>query len=389
MSLSQKILNYILGTKRPLQPNLFEIIPMPGLLLKAEQEAFVIVNATDEYCKMLSISRENLIGRQIPEVFPNEEKGWKEVENSFNKAIRTNEPDFMDILRYDLFDPKTGEKKEKYWQVQNVPLKDPGNNEIIYIWNSIIDKTTEVLLERKAQEVEYENIHAKEQNQVFIQRSADGLYSLDPSGKFLTVNEGLVQIAETPKEELLKMNFLPFCADHDKEKILNSFKRALRGIPLKFEADFVSGRGREMVLSIDLLPMEIEEEIRGVYGIAKDITSLRTSEKDLRQKRKYLDLYSQIIDFLVGYGVETVNLEYVFSQIGLTVGADRIYYLGKPLEDLDRETIIADNLQWSRKAVNTISWKPSLWWFHRLVDSFGPFQFDTPKHLRGKRKCNF
>ncbi|MEG9328447.1 PAS domain-containing protein [Salinimicrobium catena] len=343
-----------------------------------ENDAFIIVNATNEYCNLLSVSRKEIIGRQVPEVFPDDLEGWKAVKHSFKKAVHAHEPDHMDILRYDVVDPKTGKKNEKYWQVQNVPLKDPNRHGRIYIWNSIVDKTTEIILGRKAREVEHEINRAKSQNHVFIQQNVDGLYSLDPSGKFLTVNEGLVQIAETSREELLSMDFIPFCAAHDMEKILNCFNQALKGIPQKFEADFVSGKGREMVLSIDLLPMKIEEEIRGVYGIAKDVTSLRISEQNLSQKRKFLELYSQIIDFLVSYGVETANLEYIFSQIGSTVGADRIYYLGQSLEDLDRETIIANNFQWRKKAANTISWKPNLWWFQRLVERFGPFNFDTP-----------
>lgn len=379
MTFTQKIKDMVLGSGVSLNPGIFEKIPLPVVLLRPVDDKFYIVNATDELCRMTLASRENIIGKEVPVAFPDEEKvSWWQLEASFRKVIETELPDHIGMIRYDLTDSVTGEKHEKYWEIQNSPIRDSTEKKTLHIWHTVIDKTPEVLLERLRKETENEKLSRKERNQVFIKENSDGLYSLDTAGRFMTANAGLAQIAETPGEELLKMDFLPFCAEHDKEKILELFQKGVQGTPQNFEADFVSGRGRNMVLNINLIPMIIDGVSKGVYGIAKDVTLLRSSEKNLNQKRMFLDLYSQIIDYLVSYGPDTKNLEYIFAQIGKTVGGDRIFYLGDSLKNKEGKTIISDNIHWSRDLRGITSQKPDLYWFNCLVAHFGPFEYDTP-----------
>ncbi|MBZ9728660.1 PAS domain-containing protein [Salegentibacter sp. JZCK2] len=343
---------------------------------------FIIVNATDAYCKLANTSREFLIGKQVPEAFPNDsEANGKRIEASFNKAILTGEPEQIEILRYDLTDPDSGEKEEKYWQIQSFAVSGPAAENSIYIWNIIVDKTAEIFLKQRKKELETEKKQRTEQDRFFIEGNSDALYSLDREGNFLSINEGLLELTETSEEELLQMDFLPFCAQHDRERTVSFFKKAVAGEPQRFEGDFVSAKGRKMILSIDLLPMKVDGEVLGAYGIAKDITSLRTSEKDLNQKKEFLDLYSRIIDLLVAHGVESVNLEYIFGEIGQTSDADVIYYLGESLEDLDEKPVISEIIQWRRKSVKTEFSHPDLSWSEKLKKLFGPFQYDAPQML--------
>ncbi|HSP12954.1 MAG TPA: PAS domain-containing protein [Salegentibacter sp.] len=363
-----------------LKSDFFKSLPLAGVLLEVTGDKFIIVNASDAHCKLTATPREFLIGKQVTEAFPsNSVDTWKRLEASFKKVINSGEPDLMEIQRYDLVDPHSGEMQERYWQIQNFAARESGAKERVYIWHFAVDKTAEILLNRRKKELETEQTQRTEQNRFFIEENTDGLYSLDPKGNFLSINEGLLKITETQEEELLQMDFLPFCANHDRERILEYFKKAVAGEPQKFEGDFVSASGREMVLSIDLLPMRMDGQILGAYGIAKDITSLRTSERDLSRKKEFLDLYSRIIDLLVAYGVESTNLEYIFGEIGQTLDADLIYYLGKSLEDHNGKPIISEIIQWRKASVITQPAPLNLNWFDKLKNIFGPFQYDAPQ----------
>lgn len=363
-----------------LKSDFFNSLPLAGLLLKVAGNKFIIVNATDAYCKLTSTSREFLIGKQVPEAFPNNsEDTWKPIEASFIKTINTGEPELIEIQRYDIVDPDSGEMQEKYWQIQNYAVRELSSEDSIYIWNLVVDKTAEILFKRRKKELETEKRQITEQHRFFIEGNSDGLYSLDREGNFLSINEGLLKITDTPEEELLQMDFLPFCASHDRERILEYFKKVIGGESQKFEGNIVSAKGREMVLSIDLLPMRIDGQIRGAYGIAKDITSLRTSEKELNRKKEFLELYSQIIDLLVGHGIDSNNLEYIFGEIGQTLDADLIYYLGEPLEDLEGNPVISEIIHWNRKSAKPKLSSPNPGWFNKLKSILGPFQYDAPE----------
>ena len=353
-------------------------LPLAVLLLKVVGKEFIIANASDSYCELTSTSRDFLIGKQVPEAFPNESpSSYQKIKNSFHKTISSGKPDLMEILRYDLVDPGSGISQEKYWAIQNLVTKD-NRNDTIYIWNFVIDMTSEVLNERIKRELETEKDKAKAQNRFFIEENPDGLYSLDRNGNFLSLNEGLLAITETSEEDLLKMDFLPFCANHDRERIVSYFSKAINGEPQNFDGDFVSAKGREMVINIDLLPMRINGQIFGAYGIAKDITSLRTSEKNLHQKKEFLDLYARAVDIMVAQGVKTNTLEFILGEICQTSDADQIYYLGESLRDNDGNVLIEENIQWSRKSSKS-SILYNLSWYAQLQETFGPFQYDTPK----------
>ncbi|WP_081209333.1 PAS domain-containing protein [Salegentibacter sediminis] len=362
-----------------LNSDFFNSLPLSGVLLKVEGEKFIIINTTDAHCKLTGMAREDVIGKNVPDAYPTNSDDWEQLKTSFTKVIKTGEPDFMETMRYDLAESRSGELKERYWQVQNFLANVPGTNEGVYIWHFAVDKTAEILYERQKRVLETERLQRTELNRVFIKENSDGLYSLDKTGRFLSVNEGLLEITEASEEELLQMDFLPFCADHDRERILSYFLKTVEGRPQKFEGDFVSSRGREMILSIDLLPMKMDAQIVGAYGIAKDITRLRSSEKDLSKKKEFLELYSRLIDLLVAHGVDSKNLEYIFGEIGQTINADQIYYLGAALEDLKGNRLISETICWSRKPNKTHFVSINLSWYNKLKKIFGPFQYDTHK----------
>src|SRR5690606_21565713 len=157
------------------------------------------------------------------------------------------------------------------------------------------------------------------QQRLLIEDNPDGLYSLDRKGNFTTANEGLAKIAEVPVAELLKISFLPFCHPQDQELILSHFQSALEGNANRFEARYIAAKGREMVREVHLMPIHLGEEVIGAYGISKDKTLLRHTEKIVIRRRDFLRANASFISSLLQGELEEGSLDEAFSVIGQAV----------------------------------------------------------------------
>jgi len=140
--------------------NIFKILPLPCLLLEPKDGYFFIKDANESYFKVTDKIREELIGMIIPDVFPEnpEQLGsnWKEIHSSLNRVLISGKPERNYKLRYDLLIPGLNEFEERYWQVENIPVLDEITGVVNYILFIALDKTSEILEQRKSPELEEE-----------------------------------------------------------------------------------------------------------------------------------------------------------------------------------------------------------------------------------------
>lgn len=298
---------------------IFKNLPFSCLLFEKQGEIFVIKEANKYYCRVTNSNEKELRGKVIGDVFPENPSflGLKEIEESLQSAFSTQEPHKIDVLRYDLFDRHNDNYEIRFWEIENIPLiDDNGTTEFIL---NVVKDITAVVLEKEERKDLKEKLDANtEKHEQVLNRITDGLFALDRDGNFLSLNQGLVDISETPEAELLKMNFLPFCGQEHREKIVKNFSAAIGGKNQKFEANFVSGKGREKVLEISLVPLKNDAIICGIYGIAKDITKLKSSENALLQsERKFKALVQEGSDLI---GILDLEGKYKFvSETSLPV----------------------------------------------------------------------
>jgi len=140
--------------------NIFKILPIPCLLLEPKDGYFFIKDANESYFKVAEKTKEELFGMIIPDVFPEnpEQLGsnWKEIHSSLNRVLISGKPERIDNLRYDLLIPGLNEFEERYWQMENIPVIDEITGIVNYILFIVLDKTSEVLEQRKSPEFEEE-----------------------------------------------------------------------------------------------------------------------------------------------------------------------------------------------------------------------------------------
>ena len=187
----------------------------------------------------------------------------------------------------------------------------------------------------------------------------DAVFSFDLDGNFVNANKRSVELAETSLPNLLRMHFLPFIPEDNHEKVTGHFRQALQGNHQRYITRFQSTKGTLRWLEISNLPITRRGEIVGVYGIAKDITEKKFTEKKILEERQML---RAIIDNIPDYifvkdrNHKSILSNRKFYQQILGKYHDDSAYGFTPVDYFDSdkgEKIIADN-EWvmtSGKAV--------------------------------------
>ncbi len=105
-----------------------------------------VVAANDFYLKTTNTVRDEIVGKYLFDVFPenadvSNTTGSVELKKSLFTAIKTKQPHSMRILRYDISDPEYPNRfQEKYWRPVNIPIVSK-SGEVIYIVNTVRDIT--------------------------------------------------------------------------------------------------------------------------------------------------------------------------------------------------------------------------------------------------------
>ena len=132
---------------------LFESAPGAFLVLTAD---YTIVAASDEYLKVAGRGREEIIGRDVFEVFPANPgaaaaTGARNLRASLDKVRQSKKSDVLPVERYAVQPAAGGAFVEKYWEVSNSPMLDP-SGAVRLITHRVEDLTDRVLAARSESE---------------------------------------------------------------------------------------------------------------------------------------------------------------------------------------------------------------------------------------------
>jgi PAS domain S-box-containing protein len=141
------------GDPHPAAPALnfwavFESAPDAYLLLAPDPPHFTMVAANEARLRATLTRREDVIGRPLFEVFPDNPDdpaatGVRNLLASLDEVIRTGKPHRMALQKYDIRTPG-GTFEERYWDPLNSPVFDD-RGDLIYIIHRVEDVTGQVL----------------------------------------------------------------------------------------------------------------------------------------------------------------------------------------------------------------------------------------------------
>jgi signal transduction histidine kinase/CheY-like chemotaxis protein len=130
-------------------PELRVLEAAPGAYLVLDAD-FVVVGVTEAYLRATMTVRDEIVGRKVFEVFPdnpNDPKatGTRNLRASLETVLRTAAPHAMAVQKYDIRRPDSGVFEERYWKPLNTPVMD--GESVRYIIHSVEDVTSLVRLE--------------------------------------------------------------------------------------------------------------------------------------------------------------------------------------------------------------------------------------------------
>ncbi|MEV0302041.1 PP2C family protein-serine/threonine phosphatase [Streptomyces prasinus] len=126
---------------------LFAVMPSPCLVLDPD---LVIVEANEAYLRVTDRAREELIGRHLFVVYPEnpadpDADGVRNLQASLDRVVRSKEPDTMAVQKYDIPAPgRPGVFRERWWSPVNTPVLG-ADGEVGWIIHRVEDMTEFVL----------------------------------------------------------------------------------------------------------------------------------------------------------------------------------------------------------------------------------------------------
>jgi len=134
---------------------LFESAPNLYLVLTPDLN---IVAVSDSYLRATMTKREEILGRGIFEVFPDNPDdpiatGVRNLKTSLHRVLQDKVADTMAVQKYDIRKPESegGGFEERYWSPVNSPVFGP-NKEVVYIVHRVEDVTEFIRLKEQGLE---------------------------------------------------------------------------------------------------------------------------------------------------------------------------------------------------------------------------------------------
>jgi diguanylate cyclase (GGDEF)-like protein/PAS domain S-box-containing protein len=127
----------------------------------------------------------------------------------------------------------------------------------------------------------------------------DASYAIDIHGKFILVNDKVLQTTGYSREELLQCSFVTLLREDDVEFTLEIFTRALNGNRESFEISILHKSGKSIDLYVTAVPIYFESEVIGIAGIAKDITEFKKMQRQLFDSNNQLQTIFNSVDICI------------------------------------------------------------------------------------------
>jgi PAS domain S-box-containing protein len=265
---------------------LFEAAPTPILVLTPD---FKIVAVSDSYLHATMTRRQDILGRGLFEVFPDNPNdvaanGVKNLRNSLNTVLSTRQPHEMAIQKYDVRRPaeEGGAFEERYWRPLNSPVVN-GTGEIIYILHKVEDVTSSIRTRKVLQESE-------EHVRLLIDGVKDhAIFMLDPSGQVTTWNQGAERIKGYKAKEIVGCHFSCFYPPEavQEGKPEHALQTAITEGHYKEEGWRIRKDGSRFWADVVITAVRDETGLlRGFSKVTRDVTEQKRAQELLRESEE-------------------------------------------------------------------------------------------------------
>lgn len=113
----------------------------------------------------------------------------------------------------------------------------------------------------------------------------DGVFSLSLDGRFTSANEAAERLSGYTEDELRGLAFTDLLPQDQVAPVARNFDEVVARRPRHVQARIRQRSGRLVDLSLTGLPIIVDEEVVGIFGIAEDITDRLRMQRELERAR--------------------------------------------------------------------------------------------------------
>ncbi|WP_284640603.1 sensor domain-containing protein [Paenibacillus silviterrae] len=161
---------------------------------------------------------------------------------------------------------KTGVRVEL--SVRNVPIYVHGRLVGVYGIARDISETVNLQKERDEVQLYYQSLY---------RNSPDAIFAINLKGQFISFNPAAEVITGYSSSEMLGQSLLNLLKRQDASVMEEAFRELRTGSPCSEEVKIVHKTGRDVIVQVVAVPLQIDNELAGMIGIAKDVTAYKQS----------------------------------------------------------------------------------------------------------------
>lgn len=255
----------------------------PGLyLVLLPDPAFTIVAVSDAYLSATMTKREDILGRRLFDVFPDNPSdpiadGVGNLRASLGRVLEHGAPDTMAIQKYDIRRPESegGGFEERYWSPVNSPVLDE-DKKCVYIIHRVEDAT------------EFVRLKGLERYHLLFERNPQPMWVYDVDTlMFVAVNEAAVRHYGYSREEFMAMTIKDIRPAENVTDLLDAVSKPT-------EEFGKAGVWKQRKKDGTIIEAEISAQTLNFAGrsarlvLANDITERKRAEQALRETEEQL-----------------------------------------------------------------------------------------------------
>ena len=127
----------------------------------------------------------------------------------------------------------------------------------------------------------------------------DAAYAFDRQGYLILTNARVTQLTGFSRRALYSQDFSHLIAEEDRERVWRHFNSALEGVPQHYECWLNRADSGQVLIDITNIPIVVDGEVTGVFGIARDITASHEGQRALAlSESRFRALFESVGDGL-------------------------------------------------------------------------------------------
>jgi len=296
-------------------------IPGNHVFVFPDAPRYTIIGATDSFLEISYTTREQIIGKPLFEVFPdnatNEKAtGASNLRNSLDQVVEQKKAHQMVDQRYDIINPTTGAFEFRVWAASNKPVLDTEGaiKCIIHTTEDITEKVR--LLEENA--IKEEQLMESESRfrRMVEQAPVPMLLSRGEDLIIERINEPMLRFMnKTSFDEVLGKSLIEALPELNNQEILYIVKNVQKtGVPFKGEEQpvdlVVNDQIKRQYFHFSYTPIIEAGQITGVLHVAVDITQQVEARKKVEEANRQIETQKRLYETVTN---NTPDLIYVFD----------------------------------------------------------------------------